>query len=104
MGQANFPAMIWAFNHAHARKDRTAMRNLAASMLPTLQLVQTAYHDFCTTRETFDEEETWNMVIGLGEDGSKFWDVLDELRELIDIMEGEDTLPFWRSMACIVKD
>lgn len=103
MGEVNLPDMIWAFNRAHARNDRTAMHNLAVRMAPTLQAVQVAYRNFRTTRETFGEEDIWNMVIGLGEDGSKFWDVVEELNDLVDIMEGKETLAFWKSLESVAK-
>ncbi|KAF1969651.1 hypothetical protein BU23DRAFT_557478 [Bimuria novae-zelandiae CBS 107.79] len=104
MDQVDLDGLIWAFNHAYDREDRIAMRNLATTMFPTFESVGDAYYNFCDTRGTFDEEEIWNMVMGLGDDGSEYWDVVDELGDLIEIMEGEETAQFWKSMEEVLME
>jgi hypothetical protein len=103
MAQISLPDLIWAFNCAHVRNDRIGMRQLGNSMFPTLDQLQDAYHSFCETRGTFDEEEIWRMVIGLGDEGEVFWDVIDELGDLIEIMEGKETEEFWKSLTRAVN-
>ncbi|KAJ4346662.1 uncharacterized protein N0V89_010593 [Didymosphaeria variabile] len=98
MAQINLDHLILAFNRAHARHDHIAMRQLGTSMLSTLEDVQYAYYTFCETRGTFDEEEIWKMVMDLGDEGDGFWDVVEELADLIDIVEGEESEGFWRSL------
>jgi hypothetical protein len=98
MAQISLPDLILAFNRAHARNDRIAMRQLGTSMMATLDQVQDAYHSFCETRGTFDEEDIWKMIMGLGDEGEVFWDVVDELGDLIEIVEGEETEEFWKSL------
>lgn len=103
MSKINLPALIWAFNHAHARNDRGVMRRLGMSMFGTLAAVHDAYHTFCETRGTFDEEEIWKMVLGLGDEGEGFWDVVEELGDLIEIVEGEETGGFWECLEDVVR-
>ncbi|KAJ4293695.1 hypothetical protein N0V90_008979 [Kalmusia sp. IMI 367209] len=102
MRQVNLPDLIWAFNDAHLQSNRVVMRQLAFIMIPILEQVQKTYHDFCDTRGTYTEEEIWKMVLVLGDDGSDFWDVVDELGELIEIIEGEETEGFWMSLEDIM--
>ncbi|OAG04658.1 uncharacterized protein CC84DRAFT_1176846 [Paraphaeosphaeria sporulosa] len=103
MTRISLPDLIWAFNRAHARNDRTAMRQLGIRMASTLDQVQEAYDSFCETRGTFDEEEIWKMIMGLGDEGEVFWDVVDELGDLIEIMEGLETEGFWRSFDRVMR-
>lgn len=103
MARISLPDLIWAFNRAHVRNDRTAMRQLSAKMFPTLDQVQNAYHSFCETRGTFGEDEIWKMVVDLGDEGEVFWDIVDELGDLIEIVEGEETDDFWRSLERVVR-
>ncbi|KAF2448460.1 hypothetical protein P171DRAFT_481529 [Karstenula rhodostoma CBS 690.94] len=103
MARISLPELIVAFNRAHARNDRIAMRHLGTSMLSTLDQVQDAYHSFCEARGTFHEEEIWKMVVDLGDEGEVFWDVVDELGDLIEIVEGKETEEFWRSLEGVVR-
>lgn len=104
MANISLPDLIWAFNRAHARNDRTTMRQLGNGMTPTLKHVSDAYHSFCETRGTFDEDEIWKMIMDLGDEGEVFWDLVDDLGDLIEIMEGPETESFWESFEEVMRD
>lgn len=98
MGQVNLLGLVRCFNHAEFSKNDIAMRHFAKKIIPTLTSIQDAYTTFCDTRDTFDEEEIWAMILGLGEAGSSYWDVVEEMGALIEITEGEETIEFWKSL------
>ncbi|KAF9737462.1 hypothetical protein PMIN04_009194 [Paraphaeosphaeria minitans] len=103
MARISLPDLIRAFNRAHSLNDRTAMCQLSIRMASTLSQVHEAYHTFCGTRGTFDEEEIWKMIMDLGDEGEVFWDVVDELGDLIEIIEGGETEGFWRSFERVMR-